>query len=60
LGFAVAFVVFLLPLTVADYVEKYTWLIIINTCLAALIDITNTMAMCYWLIKAQKEINIKR
>jgi len=60
LGIAIANLVVLLPLTIADFVEKYGGLFITNACLVAAVDIGNTIAMCYWLIKAQREITTKR
>jgi len=60
LGFAIAILVCGLPLTLPDYVGQYLWLLTANGGLGAIIDIWNTIAMCYWLSKAQKEIDIKR
>ena len=57
---AVAFLVVGLPLTIPEFVENYRGLLITFSCLADAVDTGNAVAMCYWLTKAQKEINIKR
>jgi len=60
LGIAFALFVLGLPLSIQDYINKYERLIIVNACLADAIDVGNTIAMCYWLLKAQKEVTIQR
>jgi len=60
-GISVAFLVIGLPLTVTEFATTdMEWMLITSNCLLAIIDVGNTIAMCYWLFKAQKETTFRR
>jgi len=56
LGTGIAIAVLALPLTLPEFVEKYTWLIITSVCVGDVVDIGNTIAICYCLNKAKHEV----
>jgi len=60
LGTGVAVAIVALPLTFEEFVDRYTWLVILSVCLADVIDIGNTIALCYWLSRAKSDVYVKR
>jgi len=46
--------------TIAEYSEKYLWLLITSWCITATVDISNTVALCYYLYKAKAGSKVKR
>lgn len=43
-------------MTFEDLIEQQKWLIGVAMSLAVVVDVGNTIALCYWLTKAKREV----